>query len=620
MTDDPPRILTPETCISRDSLGRLRARSPHPLGSYPERLTDRLEHWAAAAPDRTFLAARDRAGAWQRLTYRDALDRTRRVAQALLDRQLSLERPIVILSGNSLEHAILALAALHVGVPYAPIAPAYSLASQDHRTLTAVWTSMRPALVFASDGPAFARALARMPLQDTELVTCTPITGMPRETSFDALAGTAATALVDEAHTSVGPDAIAKILFTSGSTGAPKGVINTQRMLAANQEQIRTVMAFLADDPPVLCDWLPWNHTFGGNHNFGLTLYNGGTLYIDGGAPTAAAFGTTLANLKEIAMTACFNVPRGYELLVPALRADDAFRGVFFSRLRMLFYAAAGLRQEVADELGRMALEARGYRIPWVTGLGSTETAPFAMSTGPMPDPLTGRIGVPVPGVELKVEPVGAVFEARVRGPNITPGYWRDPELTQAAFDADGFYMMGDAVGFVDPSEPSLGFTFQGRIAEDFKLSTGTWVHVGTLRAALLEHFGEIAQDFVIAGHDRDDVRVLVFPNMDACRQAAGSSPGSASHDIIDHATVRHRFADAVASFSAAHAGSSTRIERAMLLAEPPSIDGGELTDKRSLNQKAVLRRRQALVEQLYSLPGRDLLIEPRPLQTADTR
>jgi feruloyl-CoA synthase len=491
---------------------------------------------------------------------------------------------------------------MHVGVPYAPVAPAYSLASQDHRALGAVFAKVRPGLVFAADGPAYARALASLPLDDSvEIVTCAPAERHPRVTGFDELAGTATTRRVDEAHRRVGHDSVAKILFTSGSTGAPKGVINTQRMLCANQEQIRSVMQFLAEEPPVLCDWLPWNHTFGGNHNFGITLCNGGTLYLDGGAPTPAGFATTLANLREIATTAYFNVPRGYELLLPALRDDLDFSRLFFSRLRMLFYAAAGLRQEVVDAFEELAVAACGVRIPWVTGLGSTETAPFAIWTGPMPVPQAGRIGVPAPGVELKAVPVGAVLEARVRGPNVTPGYWRDPELTKAAFDEEGFYAMGDAIALVDPADPAAGFAFQGRIAEDFKLSTGTWVRVGPLRAALLLHLGELAQDVVIAGHDRDDVRVLVFPNLAACRRIAGLTDSAPLADALAHHMVMKSFAAAIAAFGPERRGSSTCVTCALLLAEPPSIDGGELTDKRSLNQQAVLRRRNELVDRLYA-------------------
>jgi len=596
-----PRMLPPDAIVSRDERGRLRVRSPHALGPYPRTLTHRLAEWAARAPDRTFLAARRGDGAWDRLTYRVAFERTRSVAQALLDRGLSADRPIVILSGNGLDHAVLGLAAMHAGVPYAPIAPSYSLISQDCRTLAEVCASMRPGLVFAAEGERFDRALAALALpDDVEVVTGTPAPGARRQTSFAELLATTATAAVEDAHARVGPDTVAKVLFTSGSTGTPKGVINTQRMLTANQEQIRTVMAFLADEPPVLCDWLPWNHTFGGNHNFGLTLYNGGTLYIDAGTPTPGGFATTAANLREIATTACFNVPRGYDLLLQALRGDADFCRRFFSRLQILFYAAAGLRQDVSDGIDRLAVEACGERVPWVTGLGATETAPFALCTGAMPVPISGRVGVAAPGVELKLEPVGPLFEARVRGPNVMPGYWRDPALTSAAFDADGFYAMGDALGCVDPDDPARGFTFQGRVAEDFKLSTGTWVRVGPLRAALLSALGEMAQDVVIAGPERDDVRVLVFPNVAACRRLAGLSAAVPVGDVLDGEAVCAWFATALSAFSATQAGSSTRVTRALLLAEPPALDGGEITDKGSINQKAVLRRRAAFVDALY--------------------
>jgi feruloyl-CoA synthase len=337
-----------------------------------------------------------------------------------------------------------------------------------------------------------------------------------------------------------------------------------------------------------------------------LTLYNGGTLYLDAGTPTPAGFDTTLSNLREIATTAYFNVPKGYEMLLPALRVDAELRRVFFTRLKMLFYAAAGLRQQVADEIEALAEETCGERIPWVTGLGATESAPLAIISGPMAEPVAGRIGVPVPGVELKAARVGGLFEARLRGPNITPGYWRDVEQTRAAFDGDGFYRMGDAIGFVDPSAPSCGFTFQGRLTEDFKLSSGTWVRVGPLRAALLAHFGDLVQDFVVAGHDRDDVRLLIFPNLTTCRGLAGSGASVPASQILMSPAVRDRFTSALAAFAALQAGSSTRVERAVLLESPPSIDAQEITDKGSINQKAVLQNRATLVDALYGVPGPD--------------
>jgi feruloyl-CoA synthase len=582
---NPSSILPADTRIERGVGGVLYARSPHPLGRYPEKMTERLEHWAVAAADCLFLVRRDTTGAWRGVTYAQTLPRVRRLAQALVDRKLSADRPLVILSGNSIEHGLLALAAMYAGVLYTPIAPAYSLLAREYTTLRELARVLTPGLVFAAEGQRYERALASVIGEDVEIVTCSSA-GSLRTTSFGDLEKTQATADVDAAHARVGADTIAKILYTSGSTGRPKGVINTQRMLCANQEMLRTVLPLLAETPPVLCDWLPWNHTFGGNHNFGIVLYNGGTLYIDDGKPTAEGFETTVANLREIATTAYFNVPRGYDLLVPRLRADETLRRTFFSRVEMLFCAAAALRQQVADDLVAAAREIRGERIPLVTGLGSTESAPFALCAGDA-DFTGGRVGAPAPGVELKLAPVGDKLEGRLRGPSITPGYWRDPALTRAAFDEEGFYKLGDALGFVDANDPAKGFVFEGRLSEDFKLATGTWVRVGALRSAFLSHFGELVHDVVITGHHREFVGALIFPNEGACRRLGASE-------------FRRQVVERLTAFAASGTGSSTIVERAILLDQPPAIDAQEVTDKGTVNQKAVLANRAALVEQLY--------------------
>jgi feruloyl-CoA synthase len=414
------------------------------------------------------------------------------------------------------------------------------------------------------------------------------------------LEAAADTADVDRAHARVGPDTIAKILFTSGSTGDPKGVINTHRMLCANQQQILSALQFLGDEPPVLCDWLPWNHTFGGNHNVGIALYNGGTLFIDEGRPVPGAMDTTVANLREVATTAYFNVPKGFDMLLPVLRADAAFRAHFFSRLQLLFYAAAGLRSEVADAYQQLAMATVGRAIPWVTGLGATETAPAAMFTGPLLS-TAAHIGVPIRGVELKAVPIDGRLEARVKGPNVTPGYWGDAALTQAAFDEDGYYRMGDAITPADPSDLTRGFVFQGRLNEDFKLSTGTWVRVGAIRARLLATAGDLVQDAVITGHGRDDVGALLFPNVSACRALAGADTGASVQDVLANASVRAAIADRLDAYNAGHPGSSTAIRRARLLDTPPSLDMKELTDKGSLNQRAVLSHRAPVVDDLYA-------------------
>ena len=597
------RILAPDTIIERRPGGVVYARSPHPLGAYPAKLTECLEHWAFHAPDRTFVAERTGRNQWRALTYADTLNTVRAVAQALLDRGLSNDRPIVLLSGNGIEHAVLALAAMYAGVLYAPIAPAYSLAARDYTTLRLILDSLTPGLIFVAEAAPFDRAIATVMQRRAEVVTCVSGGSLPA-TSFAELEGTIPTADVDAAHARVGPETIAKILYTSGSTGTPKGVINTQRMLCANQEMLRTVLPLLCEEPPVLCDWLPWNHTFGGNHNVGLVLYNGGTLYIDAGKPTAEGFTTTLTNLREIATTAYFNVPRGYELLVPHLRAEPAFRRHFFSRVKMLFCAAASLRQQVADDLKELAIDASGECIPLVTGLGATESAPFALCAGSAAF-TGGRIGVPVPGVELKLAPVGQHFEGRLRGPSITPGYWRNEPLTRAAFDEEGFYKLGDALRFFDAADPAGGFVFEGRISEDFKLSTGTWVRVGPLRSRILARFGDLVQDVVIAGHDRDFVGALIFPSIDACRALCGAEgAGLPVRLVLAHQAVRRRFRDLLAELARDTPGSSTSIARALLLEEVPSIDAQELTDKGTVNQKAVLARRATLVDEIYAAAG----------------
>ncbi len=574
------RVLGAEAVFDRREDGTLYVRSPRPLGQYPAKLTERLEIWAHQAPDRTFLAQRDPwSGAWRRLSYGAALRKVRALAQALLDRKLDATRPVAILSGNSIEHGLMALACMYAGVLYAPVAPSYSLASAELTTLRHLWRQLEPSLVFAAEGPLFEKPLAGiLDARRTELVTVTKTRDL-RATSFDELCGTSPGPRVDQAHARVTPDTIAKVLFTSGSTGAPKGVITTQQMLCSNQEMIRTVMGFLGDAPPVLCDWLPWNHTFGGSHNFGIALYNGGTLHIDAGKPTPSGFAATLANLREIATTAYFNVPKGYEMLVPALRDDAGFRKHFFSRVRILFYAAAGLNQRIWDDLQELAIDACGDEILMMTGLGATESSPFALSTG-VEGAAAGRVGLPAPGVELKVAPVENKLEARLRGPNITPGFWRAPELTSAAFDEEGFYKLGDALTPADPDNPLQGFCFDGRLAEDFKLSTGTWVSVGPLRVKLLTSLLRVAHDVVFAGPDRDFLTALIFP-----------LPGASADGIRE----------ALEEFARKHgSGISTRVARALILDQPPSMDAGELTEKGSISQKAVLRNRAALVDELY--------------------
>ncbi len=582
-----------------------RLRSAVPLGAYPERLTDRLEHWARLAPDRTLAARRERGGEWRRIGYAQMLERARAIGQALVERGLSPERPVAILSGNDLEHLSLALGAMWAGIPYTPVSPAYSLLSQDYGKLRHVLNSTTPGLVFAC-GPEYAKAIRAVVDPDIELaMTEGRVDGRPI-TPFDALLSATPGAAVDAAHARVSPDTIAKFLFTSGSTRVPKGVINTQRMLCANQQMLGQAMAFLADEPPVLVDWLPWNHTFGGNHNTGITIYNGGTLYIDDGKPTAQGIGETLRNLREISPTVYFNVPKGFEEIVAAMRDDDVLRKSLFARVKAFMFAGAGLSQPVWDELDRIAEQTVGERIPMITGLGMTETAPsctFALRAGKV---RSGHIGLPCPGVEVKLVPVDGKNEIRFRGPNVMPGYWRLPEATAHAFDDEGFYRTGDAAKWIDPADPGAGLMFDGRIAEDFKLSTGTFVSVGPLRARIIAAGAPCVQDAVITGLDRDEVGMLVFPRIDECRKLAGLAEDTGAEEVLRHPTVRAHFQALLDRMWRDGTGSASRVARAHVMAAPPSIDRDEVTDKGSINQRAVLRHRAALVDALYRAVAAD--------------
>jgi feruloyl-CoA synthase len=540
--------------VERRTGGIVHLRSPHALGPYPRKMTERLEHWARAAPDRILLAQRTASG-WRTLTYAGALERARRVGQYLLGKNLSAERPLAVLSGNDIEHALLHLGAMYVGIPYAPVSPAYSLLSTDLAKLRAIVALLTPGLVFVSDRKAFAGAL--------NMLSCEVI---------DRLEEAEPSSAVDEAHARVGPDTIVKFLFTSGSTGAPKAVINTQRMWCSNQAMIQAMLSFFRDEPPVLVDWAPWHHTAAGNHDLGIVLYNGGTYYIDEGKPLPGAIETTVRNLRETTPTWYFNVPKGFEALLPYFREDQVLCSTFFSKLKVLWFAGAALSQRVYDEMKELAYRTCGEEIAFLTGFGATETAPATLARL-WPAQNVANMGFPPPGVELKLVPFQDCFEMRVKGPHVTPGYWRAPELTAQAFDEEGFYRLGDAFSFEED-----GLLFRGRIAEDFKLSTGTWVRVGELRARFIEHCAPLVRDVVIAGEGRDEVGALIF--------LAG---------VATPQEIQARLA------SMPRSGSSNRIARALVLEEPPSLDAGEMTDKGSINQRAVLCRRKNLVKELYS-------------------
>src|SRR3954468_3911222 len=556
---------TPAVHVERRGDGTIYLRPKAQLLDYPVRITDRLHHWAAAVPDRIFMAERDRGGDWRKVSYAQLLATTRRIASALLARGLSAEKPIVILSGNSVDHALLAFGALYAGIPFCPVSPAYSLVSRDYGKLGFLMKLLTPGFVFADDASKFAGALLANVTLGTEIAASRGTIPGRDVTLLSDLLATPEHPRLDAAHDAIGPDTIAKFLLTSGSTGNPKAVINTQRMICANQVMLRETLAFLMDEPPVIVDWLPWNHTFGGNHNIGLTLFNGGSMYLDEGKPMPSGITQTIRNLREISPTVYFNVPKGYESLLPYFRDDKALRDKFFSRLHAMFFAGAALSPFVWNSLDELAVQAKGYRVPMLTGLGATETSPFFMSVRPDTS-RSGHVGLPVSGNDAKLVPNNGKLEVRAKGPNVTPGYWRQPELTAKAFDEEGFYKFGDALKPADPNDFDAGFDFDGRIAEDFKLASGTWVSVGPLRARFVTACAPLVRDVVIAGINRDEISALVVLDLDGCRLINPTLPTDDLVVATRDRLVREAFRERLTRFLGAATGSSTRITRAILM------------------------------------------------------
>jgi len=581
--------------------GAFIIRPDEALESYPRVLTERLIYWARVASDRALAAKRRAGGPWRILTYSDALKKVRSLGQAFIDRGLSADRPIAILSDNDLEHLLLMFAGQHVGIPTASIAPAYSLISTDFAKLKHVMKILKPGMVFVSSGQKYRRALEATVEPDIEIVFAEEAVTGRNSASFDELSNVTPTEAVDSAYAAIRPDDVAKFLFSSGSTGLPKAVINTHRMICSNQQMILQGFRFLAEAPPIVVDWMPWNHTAGGNHNTGMTVYNGGTLYIDDGRPTTQGIAETVRNLREIAPTVYFNMPRGYDLLLECFRNDAKLRENFFSRLKFMFYAGAALSQPLWDGYRKLMMEACGERTLMATGLGATETSPMALQCT-WDSERAGAIGIPMPGVEAKLVPFADKMEIRVKGPNVTPGYWRDPELTREAFDEEGYYKFGDAVRFVDPDDINKGLLFDGRLAEDFKLASGTFVNVGPLRTRVIHWFAPYVIDAIITGHDRNFLGMMLVPNLEACRSLASGLPaGATPAEVLRHDSVIGEFKSLLESFATQATGNSNRVERAILLDESPSLDAGEVTDKGSLNQRTILERRSALVADIYA-------------------
>lgn len=592
---------------SRDD-GTLVLRCPEPLAPVPASVVEMLRDHAAAHPDRDFLCERAGAshGGWRRVSYADVLAAANAIGQALLDGGHSAARPVAILSDNSINQAFMMFGAMTVGIPAMPVSPAYSLMSQDHEKLKMVIGHNDPSVIFVDNPAPFARALDAIDMSGRTLVVGTTEGAPDGAVALSDWLAVAPGPAVDDAAASITLDTIGKILLTSGSTGLPKGVLNSHRMMVSNQVSMAQACPFLRDEPPVLMDWLPWNHTFGGNYNLNMALHNGGTMYIDEGRPAPGRIEATIANLKEISPTLYLNVPRGFDLLLPLLEADDEARDGLFRNLQILFFAGAALPRNVWERLDKLAIAVKGARVPITTSLGSTETAPAATFMNWYPKS-AGNIGVPLPGNELKLVPNGDKLEIRMRGPNITPGYYKQDDLTAKAFDDENFFRIGDAGKLEDVANPAEGVVFDGRVAENFKLLSGTWVHAGQLRLQAIAAAAPVIQDAVVTGQDRDEVGLLVFISLDGCKSVAGED--LSPDELAAHPAVQDRLQVGLGAHNSENPGSSTRIKRVLLMTEPPQIDAGEITDKGYINQRAVLTRRTKIVDRLYTGGDGDIVV-----------
>ena len=595
----PVRFFSPDVELTRRADGSLLMRSLEPLGDYDYRVGDWLDHWAREAPRRTFIVEQTRTGE-RCISYGEAQEAMLLLAEGLLGYGLGPDRPLAILAANGIDHALIMLAALYVGIPIAPIAPAYALQSSDYAKLSYAFELLTPGMIVVDDGEFYRKPIEHALKTDSPVIALRNASASPNLRDLASLkAGGTHLDKVREAAARVGRETIAKFLFTSGSTGMPKIVINTHGMICCNSQMKRQVAPCLEEEPPVMVDWAPWNHTAGSNSNFSIILHNGGTLYIDPGKPTPALFAASLELLRRVSPTIYFNVPRGYELLIPYLEADRGFRKQFFQRLQFLWYAAASMQPATWFDLERLAVETVGHRILTVSGLGMTETAPIALfgnaqATGP------GVVGIPVAGVDLKLIPHDDSFEARYRGPNVTPGYWRDAAATEAAFDEEGFLRSGDLLSFIDPQRPQAGLRFDGRMNEVFKLDSGTKVSAGKLRLDALDALRPLANEIVVAGADRKDVRILIFPDWEMCAATAGLDSAASPAQIASNPAVRAMFLERVAKLHSAGTGSSNRIVAALLVEAPPSSAAGELTEKGTVNSRALQRNRPELLDALF--------------------
>jgi feruloyl-CoA synthase len=602
--------LPRDIAVERRPDGTVILKSRIPLQPYEKHIPASLAKWAKQAPERIWLAQRggpDRQ--WRKVSYGEAKRIVDGLTQGLLNLGLGEGRPVAILSGNSIEHALMTQAAMQARLPAAPVSPAYSLMSQDHLKLKYLFDLIKPAVVMVQDGPTFEKALRAIDLTGVTVVhVLRPCEGI-KSVSYTDLAATPVTKTVEESIAKITPDTVGKLLFTSGSTGMPKAVINTQEMMCANAAMMTQVRPRDPDGPiSTVLDWMPWNHTMGGNAAFNPVLVDGGTLYIDDGRPMPGQLEETIRNLREVSPTYYANVPAGYAALAAAMEKDDALCRSFFKNLSIMAYGGARLPDDLYDRMQALAVKTTGERIVFYTGWGSTETAPT--STGTYWDTeRVGLIGLPFPGVELKMVPCGSKYELRLRGINVTPGYFGQPELTRKMFDEEGFYCIGDAGVFVDDSDPLAGIIFAGRVVEDFKLTTGTFVHVGSLRTDAIAAATPVVHDALVAGQDREFIGLLAWPNLHACRQIVGNSDAG-FEDVVKHPEVIACLKRGLEAHNASSTGSSMRVARAMLLVEPPSIDGNELTDKGYINQRAGLERRADLVERLYAKkPDQDVIV-----------